>query len=83
MAPERGTLKAKIAPATRFWLDRTAALQHEEEERDPNGFRMKGPIVQPKQALNTNYKTEAMLAGRSLLFITVLTIPHWGSGPSL
>lgn len=58
-------------------------MQHEEEERDPNGFRSKGPIVQPKDALNVNMKAEAMLAGRSLLFINVLTNRHRGSGPRL
>ncbi len=39
--------------------------------------------LQPKVALNVKMKAEAMLAGRSLLFINVLTSRHRGSGPRL
>jgi hypothetical protein len=44
---------------------------------------LKGSIVQPKSALNINEKAEALGAGRSILFITVLTDPNRGSGPRL
>jgi hypothetical protein len=56
-------------------------MQHEEQERDPNGSRSKGSIVQPKNALNVNLKAEASVAVRSTLFIIVLTGSHWGAAP--
>ena len=55
-------------------------IPHSGREWDPNRVPLtKGEIVQPSYVLINDWKAEANVAGRSALFIIVLTDSH-GSG---